>query len=51
MGTLMLPVLDGSSTLMTLVFSPAGGGAPALRGKAGGAPSCLGDTETSLKKI
>ena len=42
MGTIMLPVLVASSSMMTLVFSPAGGGAPALRGKAGGAPSCLG---------
>ena len=38
----MLPVLVGSSSMMIMVFSPAGGGALALRGKAGGAPSCLG---------
>jgi len=39
-SSLKLPLVVGSSSMMTLVFSPAaGGGALALRGKAGGAPS------------
>merc|ERR1712018_12669 len=37
-SSLMLPLVVASSSMVIMVFSPARGGALALRGKAGGAP-------------